>query len=57
LLDRGDQKTFVDAMASSLLRITRASRPPGGLPSIDFRTNEFSNLEGGERYEPTRTTQ
>jgi len=27
LLDRGDQKTFVDAMASSLLRITRAFAP------------------------------
>jgi len=53
LLDRGDQKTFVDAMASSLLRITRAFAPrPVVYRSIDFRTNEFSNLEGGERYEP-----
>ena len=24
--------------------------------TIDFRTNEFSGLRGGERFEPTRPT-
>jgi pyruvate,water dikinase len=53
LLERGEQGTFVDAMASSLLRITRAFAPrPVVYRSIDFRTNEFSNLEGGKRFEP-----
>ena len=53
LLERGEQKTFVDAMADSLLRITRAFSPrPVVYRSIDFRTNEFRSLEGGERYEP-----
>jgi len=54
LLERGDQKTFVDAMADSLLRITRAFVPrPVVYRSIDFRSNEFSALEGGGRFEPT----
>lgn len=53
LIERGDQKVFVDSMAASLLRITRAfgSRPVV-YRSIDFRSNEFSNLEGGTRFEP-----
>ena len=53
LLERGEQGAFVDAMASSLLRIARAFAPrPVVYRSIDFRTNEFSNLEGGKRFEP-----
>ncbi|MGO8823986.1 MAG: phosphoenolpyruvate synthase [Acidimicrobiales bacterium] len=53
LLERGEQKTFVDDMAKSLLRITRAFEPrPVVYRSIDFRSNEFSNLEGGDQYEP-----
>ncbi len=53
LIERGEQKRFVDAMSASLLRITRAfgSRPVV-YRSIDFRSNEFSNLEGGARFEP-----
>ena len=53
LLERGDEKTFVDDMAKSLLRITRAFEPrPVVYRSIDFRSNEFSNLEGGDKFEP-----
>jgi pyruvate,water dikinase len=53
LIERGDQKVFVDSMAASLLRITRAFGPrPVVYRSIDFRSNEFSNLEGGTRFEP-----
>jgi pyruvate,water dikinase len=53
LLERGDQKEFVDDMAKSLLQITRAFEPrPVVYRSIDFRSNEFSNLEGGEQFEP-----
>ena len=40
-------------MAASLLRITRAFAPrPVVYRSIDFRTNEFRGLEGGEQFEP-----
>jgi pyruvate,water dikinase len=53
LLERGEQKTFVDAMSASVLRITGAFFPrPVVYRSIDFRTNEFRNLEGGDRFEP-----
>ena len=53
LLERGEERTFVDSMAKSLLRITRAFEPrPVVYRSIDFRSNEFSNLEGGDEFEP-----
>lgn len=53
LIERGEQKKFVDAMANSLLQITRAfGTRPVVYRSIDFRSNEFSSLEGGERFEP-----
>ena len=44
---------FVDRMAASLLRITTAFAPrPVVYRTIDFRSNEFANLEGGAGYEP-----
>jgi pyruvate,water dikinase len=53
LIERGEQKVFIDSMAESLGRIARAFSPrPVVYRSIDFRTNEFRNLEGGERFEP-----
>jgi pyruvate,water dikinase len=40
-------------MAKSLLQITRAFEPrPVVYRSIDFRSNEFANLEGGDKFEP-----
>jgi len=53
LLQRGEQQVFIDAMRDSLLRITQAFMPrPVVYRSIDFRTNEFRGLEGGEEFEP-----
>ncbi len=53
LLAEGRAGEFVEAMAASLLRITRAFAPrPVIYRTMDFRTNEFRALEGGERYEP-----
>jgi pyruvate,water dikinase len=53
LMERGESQAFIDTMTASLLRITRAFYPrPVVYRSIDFRTNEFRNLEGGDRYEP-----
>ncbi|HLF40811.1 MAG TPA: putative PEP-binding protein, partial [Acidimicrobiia bacterium] len=53
LLAEGRRAEFVEAMASSLLRITRAFAPrPVVYRTIDFRTNEFRNLEGGAEFEP-----
>jgi pyruvate,water dikinase len=52
LLARGEENRFVDAMAANLLRITRAFAPrPVIYRAIDFRTNEFRGLAGGESFE------
>lgn len=53
LLARGGRDEFLSAMSASLLRITRAFAPrPVVYRTIDFRTNEFRGLEGGDRFEP-----
>jgi pyruvate,water dikinase len=53
LLERGGRAEFIEKMSSSLLRITRAFAPrPVVYRTIDFRTNEFRGLEGGDRFEP-----
>jgi len=53
VLARGGGEDFLAQMSSSLLRIARAFAPrPVVYRSIDFRTNEFRSLEGGDRFEP-----
>ncbi|MCK8610605.1 phosphoenolpyruvate synthase [Agromyces sp. C10] len=53
LLARGRRDEFVDRMSGSLLEVTRAfGTRPVVYRTIDFRTNEFRGLEGGERFEP-----
>lgn len=53
VLATGGRAEFLDAMATSLLRITRAFQPrPVIYRTIDFRSNEFRGLEGGSEYEP-----
>ncbi|HJV30289.1 MAG TPA: phosphoenolpyruvate synthase, partial [Gaiellaceae bacterium] len=53
LLERGRTGEFVDRMAHGLEVFAAAFAPmPITYRTIDFRTNEFRDLEGGERYEP-----
>jgi pyruvate, water dikinase len=53
LLAEGREREFVDRMRESLLTITRAFAPrPVVYRTIDFRTNEFRGLAGGEQFEP-----
>ena len=53
LLAEGRAGEFVERMAASLTRITRAFAPrPVVYRTIDFRTNEFRGLGGGEAFEP-----
>ena len=53
LLAEGRERELVDRMASSLLRITRAFAPrPVVYRTIDFRSNEFRGLRGGDTFEP-----
>src|SRR5262249_37513519 len=52
LLAKGEQEKLVTAMSRSRLRITQAFNPgPVIYRAIDFRTNEFRGLTGGEKYE------
>ena len=53
LLERGEGERFVERMADSLTAFAAAFSPrPITYRTIDFRTNEFRGLEGGERFEP-----
>jgi pyruvate,water dikinase len=53
LLARGGREQFLSVMSESLLRITRAFSPrPVVYRTIDFKSNEFRHLEGGEEFEP-----
>jgi pyruvate,water dikinase len=53
LLAQGRREEFVDRMAASVLRITQAFAPrPVVYRAVDFRTNEFRGLTGGEEFEP-----
>jgi pyruvate,water dikinase len=53
VLATGRRDEFVQRMADSVLRITRAFAPrPVVYRAVDFRTNEFRGLTGGEEFEP-----
>lgn len=53
LLARGEERAFVDQMADSLTTIAGAFSPrPVIYRTMDFRTNEFRQLTGGEDFEP-----
>jgi pyruvate,water dikinase len=53
LVATGRRDEFVDRMTASVLRITRAFAPrPVVYRAVDFRTNEFRGLTGGDEFEP-----
>ena len=53
LLATGRREEYVEKLAASVLRITRAFAPrPVVYRAVDFRTNEFRGLAGGEQFEP-----
>ncbi len=53
LIAAGRRQEFVDRMSAELTTIAAAFAPrPVVYRTMDFRTNEFRNLEGGDRYEP-----
>jgi pyruvate,water dikinase len=53
LLEQGRSEEFVSRMAESLTKFANGFAPrPITYRTIDFRTNEFRGLEGGERFEP-----
>jgi pyruvate, water dikinase len=53
LLEEGRGEDFVARMAAGLTTFAAGFAPrPVTYRTIDFRTNEFSGLRGGERFEP-----
>ncbi len=53
LLADGGREEFIAKMSESVLQITRAfGTRPVVYRTMDFRTNEFRGLKGGEQYEP-----
>ncbi len=56
VMARGGDSAFLDRMSASLLQITRAFAPrPVIYRTIDFRSNEFRGLTGGDAYEPVES--
>jgi pyruvate,water dikinase len=53
LLERGQSAMFVDQLAEGIRAFAKAFHPrPVIYRSMDFRTNEFRGLEGGDKFEP-----
>jgi pyruvate,water dikinase len=53
LIEHGEQKSLVDALAGAVGRVASAFSPrPVVYRASDFRTNEFRNLKGGDKFEP-----
>jgi len=52
MIEEGRQQEFIDKLASQLRIFASAFYPrPVVYRSTDFKTNEYKNLEGGEKYE------
>jgi pyruvate,water dikinase len=53
MLDDGRRQEFVNRLADDLRKFAAAFYPrPVVYRATDFKTNEYRNLEGGEKYEP-----
>jgi pyruvate,water dikinase len=53
LIEQGKGEEFVERMGSALTRFAEGFSPrPITYRTIDFRSNEFKGLEGGDRFEP-----
>jgi pyruvate,water dikinase len=53
LIEQGRTEEFVERMAGALTTFAAGFAPrPITYRTIDFRTNEFRGLEGGDRFEP-----
>ncbi|MEW6723180.1 MAG: phosphoenolpyruvate synthase [Candidatus Micrarchaeota archaeon] len=53
MLEEGRQQEFVDRLAGDLRKFAAAFYPrPVVYRATDFKTNEYRNLEGGDKYEP-----
>ncbi|MEM1574586.1 MAG: phosphoenolpyruvate synthase [Nitrososphaerota archaeon] len=54
LLESGQAEKFINKMAEGIAQVARAIQPrPVVVRFSDFKTNEYRQLKGGEKYEPT----
>jgi len=53
LIEEGRENEFIEKLAEGIARIAGAFYPrPVIYRTTDFKSNEYRNLEGGEKYEP-----
>ena len=53
LIERGEPDRFVDILTDGMAQVARAFFPrPVVMRTSDFKTNEYRDLEGGEKFEP-----
>ncbi len=53
IIEDGKQKEFVDKIADSLEKVLKPFAPrPVVYRATDFKSNEYSHLKGGSKYEP-----
>ncbi|MFB0568500.1 MAG: phosphoenolpyruvate synthase [Nitrososphaeria archaeon] len=53
LIEIGQEQKFIDKMAEGMATVARAIQPrPVVVRFSDFKTNEYRELKGGEKYEP-----
>jgi pyruvate,water dikinase len=53
LIERGEPEKFVDILVEGMAKVARAFYPrPVVMRTSDFKTNEYRDLEGGEKFEP-----
>lgn len=53
LIEKGEQDKFVEKLAEGIATVARHIQPrPVVVRFSDFKTNEYKQLKGGERYEP-----
>ncbi len=53
MLEEGKKQEYIDMLAADMQKFAAAFYPrPVVYRASDFKTNEYRNLEGGEKYEP-----
>ncbi len=53
LINKGESNKFVQALVQGITKVCKAFYPkPVILRFSDFKTNEYRDMEGGEKYEP-----
>ena len=53
LIEKGEESKFVDKLVEGITKVASAINPrPVILRFSDFKTNEYHDLKGGDKFEP-----